>query len=480
MGDTRPRKRKFAPRSRQGCLTCRVRRKRCDGQHPECQNCIRLNMKCEWQTQRQVVPEANTNTTPVSPTTTTHVREKTPATPSDSTPIGAALFPWDIFSGDEANEKAHLLNYYIEEFVPRISIATTPSSFYTKLYIPMAMEFEGVLDAVLAMSSAQLARRTANPDRAKHLRALSSRHQSKCHVYIRDRISPSGEPLTDIYQVMAVILLLVGLEALNGMKDTKWVSQLNCVRKILNTLYADQANWGSWELEAVRRHFTYHDVMASVMAGVTTMGSQGLSNRDSPHLFTAAPSLTIDPLMGLSYQLCGWICRIQYVTPSNPAFPMISEAAFAAIEREIQQWQYESPISAPGVDLPVALDLIALAEAFRLAALIHLYRKSDSHKILIPSCASRAMEFISRIPPGSSADSSLLYPIFLAGAELDSETDIGSCSQRLTAIQARNLYENVGNVHKVLQEVWRPVLNGEERRDWEDVLREWGWTLSLS
>jgi transcriptional activator protein UGA3 len=89
------------------------------------------------------------------------------------------------------------------------------------------------------------------------------------------------------------------------------------------------------------------------------------------------------------------------------------------------------------------------------------------------------MEFIARVPPGSSIESSLLYPIFLAGAELDSESSISSCFQRLTEIQMRNRYENVGNVQKVLQEVWRPVLNGEERRDWEDVLKDWNWSFSL-
>ncbi|ORY02553.1 putative Zn(II)2Cys6 transcription factor-like protein [Clohesyomyces aquaticus] len=468
MAEPRPRQRKFAPRSRQGCLTCRARRKRCDGQRPDCQNCTRLNVKCEWQIQRQIVSQTPTRSMSV--------------VSDNGTLLRRSVDPWSAFSGDEGSEKRHLLSYYIDGYVPSISVATTPHSFYTRLYIPMALESEGMLDAVIALSSAQLAKRTANPDRAQHLRNVSSRHQIKCHSFLRDRISPSGQPVRDIYQVIAVTLLLVGLEALNGTKSTRWLAQLQSVRRILNSLYSENEFLHSWEMESLRRHFTYHDVMASVMTNVSRTNPLSLSDRDPWHFQIPATAMftTVDPLMGISYYLYALICRIQYVTTPTPAFPQISEAAFAATEREIKEWKYESPFSFENIDMPIALDLIALAESCRLAALIQLYRTSEAHKPLVPGLATRAMQFIARIPPGSPADSSLLYPIFLAGAELESETEITKCCERLSAIYERNRYENVADVQKVLQEVWRPVLNGDQRRDWEDVLREWGWFLSLS
>lgn len=428
-------------------------------------------MKCAWQTQRQVVAES------VTP-------PPTQASPSHSgtlvcSPKASSIDPWESLPGDATADIKHILSYYIEAFVPSVSVANTPSSFYTSLYIPMAFESEGMLDAITALSSAQLAKRTNDPDRAQSLRGLSAKHQRKCHSFIKDRISSSGEPVRDCYQVVGITLLLVGLEALNGTKNTKWLSQLNSVRKILNALYHEQNSINCWEVDSLRRHFTYHDAMASLMARVSSPESEGSSEQHIAPLYVPGMPLTIDPLMGISYHLCALISRIRYVEALNPAFPHISEAAFNAIEHDIQQWTYESPMFSPGIDLPVALDLIALAESYRLAALIQLYRNSETHKALVPSCASRAMEFIARIPPGSSAESSLLYPIFLAGAELDSESSITSCFQRLTEIQMRNRYENVGNVQKVLQEVWRPVLNGEKRRDWEDVLKDWNWSFSL-
>jgi hypothetical protein len=332
-----------------------------------------------------------------------------------------------------------------------------------------------MLNAILALSSAQLARRTATKDRAQHLRSISAKHQRKCHTFLSDRIPDTGGPPRDAYQVIGIILLLVGLEALNGDKSTRWLSQMKCVRGILNRLPDSNK---SWELDSLRRHFTYHNAMASLMARVSKNESLFVYDDLSLNCEPADP-LTVDPLMGINYNLCKLISRIQYVSSTNPAFPQISEAAFAVIERDIQQWTYGSPIGIPGLDIPVALDLIALAESYRLAALIQLYRTSAAHKVLVSSCASRAMEFISRIPPGSPAESSLLYPIFLAGAELDNEPEIMKMFKRLAEIQARNCYENVSNVQKVLEEVWRPALNGEKKRDWEEVLQEWDWSFTL-
>ncbi|CAK7225109.1 hypothetical protein SBRCBS47491_005780 [Sporothrix bragantina] len=46
-------------RSREGCLTCKRRKVKCDEQRPRCSHCERLNMECKW---RPIVASAATNT----------------------------------------------------------------------------------------------------------------------------------------------------------------------------------------------------------------------------------------------------------------------------------------------------------------------------------------------------------------------------------------------------------------------------------
>ena len=59
----------------------------------------------------------------------------------------------------------------------------------------------------------------------------------------------------------------------------------------------------------------------------------------------------------------------------------------------------------------------------------------------------------------------MAYPLFLAGAELDNEAEIEECLLRLRATRERSKFENIKNVEKVLEEVWRPRLNGRERKN---------------
>ncbi|KAH8702888.1 putative Zn(II)2Cys6 transcription factor-like protein [Phaeosphaeriaceae sp. PMI808] len=469
MADPKPRQRKYAPRSRTGCLTCRTRRKRCDNRHPQCANCTRLNLTCEWQPQRKLTIE--TTRSAASPSPELQI----------SSPLRSSLDFWDVLPGDldAASERKHILQYYVQAYVPSVSIASSPANYYTSLYMPWAFQINGMLDVILAISSAQLARRVEDPERSKYLQTVSQKHENRCYKFIKDRVSQLGEPLQDAYQVIAITLILVGLEALNGNTSTRWISQLKCAQRLLNNISPEQSIVDCVEVDSLHRHFTYHFASASLMARVTTTSSTASIE---PNLFSVSASMmpmtTIDPLMGISYQLCDLIVRIQYVTSSNPAFPHITDASFQAIENGIMNWTYENPFTL-GVDLTIALDLIALAEAYRLAALIQLYGSSSSHKSQIPNCASRAMEFVSRIPPGSPSESSLLYPMFLAGAELEDEIAMERCSKRLDEIQGRNRYENVRMVQKVLKEVWRPKLESGQRRDWEEVLREWDWSFTL-
>lgn len=474
MAEPKTRQRKFAPRSRTGCLTCRSRRKRCDNRHPQCNNCTRLNLACEWQPQRKIVTEISGDISDGPSSSGAELQV--------TGPLHSTLDFWDILpsSLDDAAERKHILQYYVEAYVPSVSVASSATNYYTSLYMPWAFQVDGMLDVILAISSAQLARRVVDKDRSEHLRAVSSKHASRCYEFIRQRVPQSGGgPVRDTYQVIAIILVLVGLEALNGATSTRWISQLHSAQRLLNSIPAEQSITDCVEVDSLHRHFTYHYASASLMARVVQVSSSSSIEQDLSFITNALlPMTTIDPLMGISYQLCDLIVRIQYVTSSNPAFPHITEATFQAIEKGIMGWTYDNPFTL-GLDLPIALDLIALAEAYRLAALIQLYRNSAAHTALIPDCASRAMEFISRIPSGSPAESSLLYPIFLAGAELNDSQAMDRCSKRLEDIQGRNHYENVGMVHKVLKEVWGSNVEPGKRKDWEEVLKDWNWSFTV-
>jgi hypothetical protein len=44
-----PRSANRSARSKEGCLTCKRRKVKCDEQRPRCSHCERLNLECKWQ-----------------------------------------------------------------------------------------------------------------------------------------------------------------------------------------------------------------------------------------------------------------------------------------------------------------------------------------------------------------------------------------------------------------------------------------------
>lgn len=286
MAEVKPRQRRFAPRSRTGCLTCRFRRKRCDNNSPQCANCTRLNLACEWPPQRNIVAESST-------------KSSSPVPETQEVAVSPSLDFWDVLPGDLNNIslKKHILQYYIEAYVPSVSVATSHTNYYTSLYMPWALQNDGFMDVLLAISSAQLARRVVDSEHAKQLRAVSSKHENRCYAFIKERVSSSGDTFRDTYQVIAAILILVGLEALKGSTSTRWIAQLECAQRLLNKISPEQSILDCVEVDSLHRHFTYHYASASLMKRVARHPTISAEQNVANNSIVLMPMTTIDPLM---------------------------------------------------------------------------------------------------------------------------------------------------------------------------------------
>ncbi|KAI9703926.1 MAG: hypothetical protein M1820_005708 [Bogoriella megaspora] len=378
-------------------------------------------------------------------------------------------------SGQDVSTQQMTMSYYIHSFVPSISVASTSTSFYTALYIPMALHTRGLLDALLACASLHQARRAQTLEDEEQLLDLSNKYQLCCLGYLRERINQGGDLREDAYGIVAITILLAGIESINGNNSTKWRKQIASARNLLSRMCIGNSS-KSWEVESLIRHLNYHDTMSSLMVGIGEPDPIAF-DQHSP-LAIGSESETsnyIDPLMGISQDIFALIRRIQYL----PRPISLSDPEYLMLEHEISQWKH-ADLASLQIDLGTALELTVLAEANRLAALILLYRRADQLHPMLPSLASQTMSLIRCIPKASMTEAGFNLPLFVAGAELESEDEIEECLVRLFAMRDKFKFENITNMILVLEEVWRARLNEERKRDWEDVLRSWGWTISLS
>ncbi|KAL6834217.1 fungal-specific transcription factor domain-containing protein [Trichoderma sp. SZMC 28015] len=534
----RQRQRRYAPRSRQGCLTCRARRKRCDIQHPICRTCTRVNAECKWPEKLQI-PDFNNGDKPLknqnraasirsdSEALSTQTNNFNVSSVADAyltasrTTNGIGSIPRSLaaetmfarqLSPTEASRERHLLTYYIHTFIPQVTLVQSPSNFFTSLYIPMAFHYSGVMDAIIACSAAHLAKSVHGSERMQQLNSVAIRRQQLARDFVTENTTcPKSSGWEECkLEVVVVLLLLIGLESQTGGRSMRWMQRVNCVRQLLQT-YPTTATkaWSAWEAECVHRHFLYHDVMSLIMEDVLDPETQAdLSKRSGPfsdcaatlsvprtqdlsgqevvtksaapselHQYGSAPQ-GVDCLLGLSKDLFSTITQLRRLPNRDSELIDIEAPAFLKIETDLTNWQYDHA-TASALDFNTCLDLIALSECHRLTALILLYRRYPSRSYCLPHLASQIIGVLSRITPSSAVISALTPVLFLAGAELNSEVEMALCAARLKSIREANKMMNIAAVEEILRVIWEERLQKKGRGDWLEILRTRRWTLSL-
>lgn len=527
------RQRRYAPRSRQGCLTCRARRKRCDAHHPICRNCTRLNAECQWPDRLQISGSRggakSLRNRDAATTTRSSLELLSPQTnyagvgfvadayPTSSTTAHQSIprsLATETMPGrqSEASLERHLLTYYIHTFIPQVTVVQSSSNFFTSLYIPMAFHCAGVKDAIIACAAAHLANSVRGSEKTRELNSVAIQRQQRAREFItqhteRPEHSGSGEYKLE---VIVILLLLIGLETQTGGRSLRWMQRVNCVRQLLQTYSrATAKTWSAWEVDCVHRHFLYHDVMALIMEDVLDPDTRAnLSNRSGPFRDCAATlpasqtqdmldqgmvttpispleflqsenvSQAVDCLLGLSRDLFGIITQLRGLPSRDSQDIDMDGPELLKLETDLSHWQYDKEIALT-LDLNTRLDLIALAECHRLAALILLYRRYPSRSYCLPHIASQIICTVSRITPTSAVVSVLTPVLFLAGAELNSEADMALCAAKLKSIREASKMMNIVSVEEVLRVVWKERLQNRIQTDWLEILRARRWTFSL-
>ncbi|UKZ51734.1 hypothetical protein TrVGV298_005497 [Trichoderma virens] len=532
----RQRRRRYAPRTRQGCLTCRARRKRCDNQRPICHTCTRINAECRWPDKLQIsddrrganslqnqdrstvilsnLESLDTETNNLDVSLATDVYPTATAVTRGSIPrsLGAETMSTRQLNTTEASLERRLLTYYIHTFIPQVTLVQSSSNFFTSLYIPMAFHHTGVMDAIIACAAAHLARSVLGPEKIQELNAVVIQRQQQAREFVTKHTQRPERPEWEEckLEVVVVLLLLIGLESQTGGRSLRWMQRVNCVRQLLQTYPATATKmWSEWDADCIQRHFLHHDVMALIMEDVLDSETKtNLSNRSGPFsdcaatlsaprtkdlraqeiVTTSAPASDffqrrnaaqgVDCLLGLSRNLFSIITQLRSLPNRDSQLIDMDAPEFLKLETDFSNWKYDHEMAST-LDLNVRLDLIALSECHRLAALILLYRRYPSRLYCLPHLASQIMCIVSRITPSSGVLSALTPILFLAGAELNSEVDIALCAARLKSIREASKMMNIASVEEVLRAVWKERLQNRVRIDWLEILRARRWTFSL-
>lgn len=230
-----------APRSKNGCWTCRARKVKCEESRPVCKGCMERCLDCDYaprpkppRRRRTVRPDGDSDTSPSQETVSTYLSvsslNSTPATDhysisTDAVPIelpnGLSIQDWPIpltptdFRG---------LRHYAEDFIPRMVLRTPRWSSYSFILF-LCTKHALLSHLVLAFSVRDMAK---NGDR--ELQIVAIEHYRIALAMFIDHLSSSEQHL---WLLFPALWLFIHYEQQHGDDPRALQRHLEGVRDVI-------------------------------------------------------------------------------------------------------------------------------------------------------------------------------------------------------------------------------------------------------
>ncbi|PTB70912.1 hypothetical protein BBK36DRAFT_1175966 [Trichoderma citrinoviride] len=504
-------------RQRRGCLTCRQRKKKCDQGLPICGHCSRLNLVCKHEKPRQLSSSAGAwgEDAPYwGRSSQQHLVIAQGDHGSELLRLTKIAEPLDVVRPDDgvgcdwSSSRRTMMRYYTSTLAIMLS-ATAENNCFLSVLLPMAFDCPALLDAMAAWSSAHLALR----DPSFHGTSLQYRGRVLANLSAAlQEGSLSGE------MCLAVAMAMCSMETISDATSSSWSHHLSGAAAVLQSKSSDliagplQTSPSSsvvsdyWlrsvERKWLVRNFAYHDILMSVSLDRRPLitGDYWMSGDDTmadPYFaFASKIMLLISEISVLNADCADYKASLSGdLTLEQGDLALILEESpldcnchtplqrAHSIAISLREWK----CPAYTADEPLAL----LSETYRSASLIYLdrvvrqYFPQRAAEILpegIWAYIDSVCDGAEKVPEGSLAECSLLFPLFIAGGEAGDASHIERIRNRLYSMNRWRRFRNVNACREVLEEVWekRGGSNGLERVDWRDIVRRRGWQLALS
>jgi transcriptional activator protein UGA3 len=466
-------RRRFATsgRVRSGCLTCKARKKKCDERYTRtsvagedrCETCARLGLVCERAPLRTVIgkqKKASPSRTPLSASESESESEPDLAgRPVEGEMLDNSFMA--LFSLEKASPERILLKYYVERLALLCSILQEGNNEFRNVLLPMAIDDSSLLYALFAYASIHLPTASSGPSISPlaRLQFESAAARGLCEAIQRNEVCES---------TIACALICSTAEVIRG--DTqKWFLHLQGAGHLIGQCGGPDRLRQTSDGRFLLRNFAYHDILAALSTG-------GRPRIGGVYWVEEDGFVSADCLMGVSHEILGHLsdlCVLIADATEENSTGVIQRGECLARVLQTQQLNLCTTLSSTELAI-----LLHHTEAFRFAGLLHLYqflsRFADTYQSLIAECVRKILEHISQVPPGYHCEVGLVFPLFMAGvvAEGDDRTYV---KDRLDHIFSWTQFKHIRRIQQLLGYLW-----SAGRTDWERVVQEFGWQVSMA
>lgn len=487
-------------RAHTGCTSCKRRKRKCDEARPKCSDCHRLCLECLYEQPRKqqvpasrdssndlsqslscsqtlsidlepddIVPDdgtgiestdftSNTSWWPFSPSSQRPIYEPMRSTPSPQEP-SLSLTSLSAAPMLSADEDKSLLNHYIKVVAVVLSRRDDQQSNpYLSKMLTVAFSNQLVMNALLALS-------------ANHWKKLQPSVWKRGVVHQTNTMQALAKLLPNIDSTstdaaLAATLLLAMIELFDG-TSSHWKFHLDGVRRLLAAIET-QPEWLSRT-----EYRTFYRQLYHFLDSATTISTCHPPLLESPKdVDAASPSYDVDDesaLYGIPRSLFHFVDKLnglayQRKFRNDPVFESMFQASATSLEKEIDQWsdEYQRSRSNQTSARDYATTAFEQALQLRLHQVVQGY---SLHHEKVKQCVDNILDAVQEIRYGSPLESSLVFPLVMAGSSCDDEHTRRVVQDRFLVMERTLGFRYIYTAHDLVERVWkeRDLLQGTDQ-----------------
>jgi hypothetical protein len=207
-------------RTRNGCLTCRFRKKKCDDHRPVCKGCVRNQLLCSWSQENSSITtgvprvfassdESAQRSSPPAQRPGNKHRDSSDGGFAARIPMLDAFLTLESFPAIQRDPVGRtLLEHYVNSTASCLTVGTglTPNPFLC-LILPLAHHYDDILHMLLALSGSHLSFTDSS------YTVVSRSHYAVALRAVRHRVTEASQGKPDaIFHLLIVLLLLCQFE----------------------------------------------------------------------------------------------------------------------------------------------------------------------------------------------------------------------------------------------------------------------------
>lgn len=474
-----------ATRSRNGCIHCRKRKKKCDEKKPICTSCLKRHLICVYKSE-ETEEEAVRDDRKVSKIDSLQdvVGEEVmnilqmSSNPQLPSRIEVRL-PADL-TGDELS----YFEYYCKKILPDLSILPQQFNYYSRIYVPLAFKDKAVLYTLVGwgcrVKKDKLSYQVENQ--------LADGYFERVEALIQ--ASRSKDMDRDQFVANVVCYMLLTTMEISYGDIAEWSKYFTECFRTINQMpgtFKYLLNQCSIEGSLLAENFTYYDILASQSNEHGTF--YPIDNYRQ--LFSYVTEFH-DPLQGCIRPVILLIGEIVSLLVEYTSLGLTESDNHENLTQLMQKSEdLDAQIRAAKPDTSCLKCLVSdeieyhltLFEAYQISAQIYLREVIRKLPPVVPErqiLGYDLREDIQVMIKQPSLRKSLGFPMLLLGTSAVEQDDRNEIAQMFESlIQACGYLSSYQKLWIVVQKIWELNCNGYLYIDWYRVTAELGWRLNL-